>query len=79
VGGVHAGYNIQCGSLVAGLETDINYANLSANSGWPDPIFLHSKVDWFGTVRGRLGVAVHCQTAPNVDPPSACNFDPSIG
>ena len=56
---MYAGYNIQCGSLVAGLETDINYANLSADSSWPDPIFLHSKVDWFGTVRARLGVTVH--------------------
>ena len=59
VGGLYAGYNIQCDRWVFGLETDINYANLSASSSWPDPIFLNSKVDWFGTVRARLGVAVH--------------------
>ena len=31
---------------------------MSADSRWPDPIFLNSKVDWFGTVRARLGVTV---------------------
>ena len=59
VGGLHAGYNVQCREWVVGLETDINYANFSADSSWPDPIFLHSEVDWFGTVRARLGVTVH--------------------
>ncbi len=57
--GVHAGYNIQCGALVAGLEADFNYVGLTANSSWPDPIYLRSEVDWFGTVRGRLGAVVH--------------------
>lgn len=59
VGGLHVGYNLQCGSWVSGIETDINYGGLSADSSWPDPIFLRSDVDWFGTVRGRLGLVVH--------------------
>jgi outer membrane immunogenic protein len=59
VGGLYAGYNIQCDRWVFGVETDINLANLSADSSWPaDSIFMNSKVDWFGTVRGRLGVTV---------------------
>jgi len=62
VPGLYAGYNMQCGRWVVGVETDINYAGFSAKTSWPDPIFLKSDVDWFGTTRGRLGVLVHQDT-----------------
>jgi outer membrane immunogenic protein len=45
--------------MVAGVEADINYADFSADSAWPGPIYLTSSLDWFGTVRARLGVTVH--------------------
>ena len=54
--GAQAGYNIQCGAMVFGVETDFNFLDASTASAWADPILLNSKLDWFGTVRGRLGV-----------------------
>jgi len=64
VGGGQVGYNAQFGSVVAGLEADIDYANLrktDAASGAPFiggilTTTIESKLDWFGTLRGRLGV-----------------------
>jgi outer membrane immunogenic protein len=57
--GALVGYNFQCGHIVAGVEADINYLDLAVNNSWPDPIYLRSSMDYFGTVRGRLGVVVH--------------------
>ncbi|MGM4931255.1 outer membrane protein [Tardiphaga sp. 619_E2_N8_5] len=65
LGGGQVGYNWQTGSMlgpvVYGLEADIQGAGLSddrTNLGSP---FLsttyNQKVDWFGTVRGRIGLA----------------------
>ncbi len=59
VAGLHGAYNLQCGRVVVGVEADINYADFSADSAWPDPVYLTSSLDWFGTVRGKLGVTVH--------------------
>lgn len=72
-GGVTAGYNMQFGSLVAGVEADINYLRRSGGGAgaFPAPVDLTggydnrsdfavgsgSRNDWFGTVRGRLGFA----------------------
>jgi outer membrane immunogenic protein len=47
VGGGQIGYNYQFGSFVVGLETDLQFADMG------DRIAL----DYFGTVRGRAGVA----------------------
>lgn len=44
VGGGQAGYNYQIGQFVVGLETDIQYADMN-------------RLDYFGTARGRLGLA----------------------
>ncbi|WP_187829786.1 outer membrane protein [Labrys sp. KNU-23] len=61
-GGVQAGYNRQAGNLVLGLEGDIQGGGISdkagrigANAGY----FLSTKsqVNWFGTVRPRIGYA----------------------
>jgi outer membrane immunogenic protein len=68
-GGAQAGYNMQFGAFVAGIEADINYIDRSNNGTAviPSSAFAatgtfytvnHSSGDnWFGTVRGRVGVA----------------------
>ncbi len=53
-GGGQIGYNFQSGPLVYGLETDFEGGDLSAHSG---DLSSKESVDWFGTVRGRLGYA----------------------
>jgi outer membrane immunogenic protein len=71
IGGAQAGYNWQMGSLVTGLEADIqgsgikgsaSAGNLTAFGGGinTDGMVISSepKLSWFGTVRGRLGVTV---------------------
>jgi outer membrane immunogenic protein len=65
-GGVQAGYNWQNGNWLAGLEADFNGSSMNAtdsvNRALAAPLagnFIHSaseRLDWFGTVRGRLGV-----------------------
>ncbi|MDQ0509669.1 outer membrane protein [Ancylobacter amanitiformis] len=48
-GGFQAGYNWQFNSLVLGLETDLQGANISSST---------FDLDYFGTVRARAGVAL---------------------
>ncbi len=55
--GVLAGYNLQCGQLVLGAETDINYVGLETNATQTGS-WYRTNVDWFGSVRGRLGVTL---------------------
>jgi outer membrane immunogenic protein len=66
VGGT-LGYNWQAGALVFGLETDLSWSGIKGSRqdtgvGWScGPVvgmFCHNEVQWFGTVRGRLGVAM---------------------
>jgi outer membrane immunogenic protein len=65
VGGGQAGYNWQNGSLVYGLEADIaalglrSTMNTTLIGNIPIPAFATttSNIDWYGTVRGRLGWA----------------------
>lgn len=60
-GGVQAGYNWQRDRIVFGIETDFQLSDsrdrvFGSYSG--DPAFIggtRSSLDWFGTVRGRLG------------------------
>ncbi len=70
-GGAQIGYNWQFGSLVAGVEADINYLNAGRNSAYtytstgPSAPFQGTYTvnngrdhgNYFGTVRGRLGFA----------------------
>lgn len=70
-GGGQLGYNYQFGQFVAGLEADINYADLKHNNNnnfafavnpasIPATIAVGGSgqgIEWFGTVRARLGVA----------------------
>jgi outer membrane immunogenic protein len=68
VGGGQIGYNYQIGNWVIGIEADAQYADLT--SGRSGTTFLtpgvvgffgatnnEQGIDWFGTVRGRLGYA----------------------
>ncbi|MBB3810503.1 outer membrane protein [Pseudochelatococcus contaminans] len=64
-GGAQAGYNLQFGQFVVGVEADINYADLKGKDNtlaWePSSGSLggsQSSVEWYGTVRGRLGFAI---------------------
>jgi outer membrane immunogenic protein len=59
-GGGQIGYNWQSGSLVIGIETDIQGAGISDKASLSllegdASAFAKSQLDWFGTVRGRLG------------------------
>lgn len=65
--GGHGGYNVQCGSVLFGVETDFNYygtntesdVDVCATPGCGAPIgsaSFQSSMDWFGTLRGRLGL-----------------------
>jgi outer membrane immunogenic protein len=65
VGGGQVGYNWQCRALVLGVETDFNFAKFNTTSdviGW-SPVTdsftqrFSSEVNWFGTMRGRMGLA----------------------
>jgi outer membrane immunogenic protein len=60
VAGGHAGYNWQQGATVYGLETDLSVMRLykKVDSFFPNPEIdptYTSTLNWYGTVRGRLG------------------------
>ena len=60
-GGGQIGYNFQGGPLVFGLETDFQGGDLSGGitgtTAGGTAFSGHESVDWFGTARGRLGLA----------------------
>jgi len=71
IGGGQVGYDWQMGSLVTGLEADIQGAEVKGTAAQPTSAIsfpLHpgeafaasseQKLSWFGTVRGRIGVTV---------------------
>jgi outer membrane immunogenic protein len=61
LGGVHAGYNWQFGSAVVGVEADFagttinGTKDFNVNAGTPE--HNEASLDWFGTFRGRAGLA----------------------
>jgi outer membrane immunogenic protein len=67
VGGAQAGYNWQTGNFVYGLEGDINYNGWNNNTAiiyaLAAPLVgtfttaVNTRLDWFGTFRGRIGIA----------------------
>ena len=73
VGGAQAGYNWQIGCFVVGIEADLSVSGMSGSQS-SSPIFFASgppfpgvipaqeNINWFGTVRPRLGYTVR----PNV-------------
>lgn len=61
VGGVQAGYNWQFDQVVAGIEADFQGADMKKS--YRDTVdgvesYSKGKVQWFGTVRGRLGADI---------------------
>lgn len=63
IGGAQVGYNLQFGAFVAGLEADISYVDGDTTSIYADALggatrtTVDYKTSFFGTVRGRVGVA----------------------
>ena len=60
LGGLQAGYNWQSGSLVFGVETDIQASGGEGDvTGSPGTARLTAQAEtpWFGTLRGRVGFA----------------------
>ncbi len=63
-GGLQAGYNWQQGNVVYGLETDIQYSTQETDRSClltctaAASAMFRQKLDWFGTVRGRIGYGV---------------------
>jgi outer membrane immunogenic protein len=56
VGGGQIGYNYQTGNWVLGAEADLSAGNLRGNHSIGE-LGIETKIDWFGTVRGRGGYA----------------------
>ena len=55
VGGLQAGYNLQFGAFVVGVEGDFSVANMSARSNLNAPgTFFSSSANWFGTLAPRV-------------------------
>jgi outer membrane immunogenic protein len=70
-GGGYTGYNWQrCGQrFVFGIEADFNYINTSPTAtsvevfpAGTDTTTLESSMDWFGTLRGRMGFVINDRT-----------------
>ncbi|TGQ27322.1 outer membrane protein, partial [Mesorhizobium sp. M00.F.Ca.ET.216.01.1.1] len=55
LGGVQAGYNWQSGQMVYGIEADFQASDVKATSSIFFGPPLETKVEWFGTVRARIG------------------------
>ncbi|MGP0061260.1 MAG: outer membrane protein [Beijerinckiaceae bacterium] len=56
--GVTAGYNYQSGSLVAGIEADLDFAGIAGTSIPKASTFTSGDTTSVGTLRGRFGYAV---------------------
>ena len=59
LGGIHAGYNMQSGAIVYGLEADIEASNVrgsTAVAAFPG-FFANARIGTQGSLRGRLGFA----------------------
>ena len=62
VGGAQAGFNWQAGQFVFGVEADIQAADIEGSASRSFPAGpatldteLSTEIDWFGTLRGRIG------------------------
>jgi len=82
LGGGQAGYNWQLGMWVAGIEADMQFGHQRTTTGagcdgavcdtaftpFDAPVTLihEHNLDWFGTLRGRLGAAVTPDVLPYV-------------
>jgi outer membrane immunogenic protein len=57
IGGGQIGYNWQLNNLVLGVEADFQGSGQRGDGGVAGVANYTSKLDWFGTVRGRVGYA----------------------
>jgi outer membrane immunogenic protein len=55
--GATAGYNLQLGSFVVGLEGDIDWTSIKGSSTFNCATTCKTSNDWLGTARGRIGYA----------------------
>jgi outer membrane immunogenic protein len=70
LGGGQAGYNWQTDKIVLGVETDIQYANITGTASFstnlittanhipPIATTAQNKLEWFGTLRPRIGMTI---------------------
>lgn len=57
-GGVQAGYNWQFGNnIIAGIEADLQGTSLKGSLAITDVFEAGTRVNWFGTIRARIGFA----------------------
>ena len=62
IGGAQIGYNYQMGSVVLGVETDLQYVDGKRTSSFTSPALgglttsAGSEMNYFGTLRARLGL-----------------------
>jgi outer membrane immunogenic protein len=57
-GGVHLGYNMQFNNLVVGLVTDLEASGIRGTGLFPNGDDYRTRMNWQGSTRARLGVAV---------------------
>ena len=59
--GAQVGFNAQFGSVVVGVEGDLAFPDVSPRATFfsplNDPSAFRQDLDWFGTARGRAGIA----------------------
>ena len=59
-GGIHYGYNVQCGRFVVGMESDISFIgsepSVTQREG-PNFATLENEIEWLSTSRLRVGLA----------------------
>jgi outer membrane immunogenic protein len=59
IGGLSAGYDLQFGNVVAGLESDFSGSSVSGSTNCPNSAFVCSTDSpWIATVRPRVGYAL---------------------
>jgi len=57
LGGGQLGYNTQIGAWVFGIEGDLSYTDIRGTTTSPFGVDITTRLDWIGTVTGRLGIA----------------------
>jgi outer membrane immunogenic protein len=64
VGGAHAGFNTQFGMIVAGIEGDLEFSDVSgqltlSQASIPVSASASTQFNWQGSIRARVGIALH--------------------
>jgi outer membrane immunogenic protein len=57
-GGAQIGYNWQKGRIVYGVEADFSLSSMEEDVRWMGVELASVSVDWFGTMRGRVGYLI---------------------